>query len=425
MSRAGIRPGKQGTALGIFGAGNVGAAVTKFVAPFVLVAYGWQTVAQVWALAIAADGRRLLVLRPRTIRSSRARRAAARSRPAPGCELEPLKNIQVWRFSLYYFFVFGAFVALALWLPHYLIDVYGVDIKTAGMIGGDVLAPGQRVPRLWRPSVRPLRRAPRDVLDLPGRGRLHLRAVLSADRLRRADGISGTDRASTSKWGSCRSSSRCSCSASSWRSARPPSTSTSRSTIPNNVGAVGGLVGMIGGLGGFVLPIAFGALIDLTGLWTSCFMLLFLLVVGRADLDARRDPADGARRRRRGAEEAARAAGNAGDPRAEQSARCPARCCTDWRPEDKAFWETNGPRDRAAQPLDLDPGAAAVLRGLAGLVGRRREAAVGRLQVHHRPSCSGSRRCRASPARRCASSIPSWCRSSAAGCGRRSRPGRC
>ena len=48
--------GKQGTALGIFGAGNVGAAVTKFVAPFVLVAYGWQTVAQVWAAGIAVMG---------------------------------------------------------------------------------------------------------------------------------------------------------------------------------------------------------------------------------------------------------------------------------------------------------------------------------------------------------------------------------
>ncbi len=47
---------------------------------------------------------------------------------------------------------------------------------------------------------------------------------------------------------------------------------------PENVGAVGGLVGMIGGLGGFVLPIAFGALNDLTGLWTSCFMFLLLLV---------------------------------------------------------------------------------------------------------------------------------------------------
>ena len=43
---------KQGTALGIFGAGNVGAAVTKFIAPFVLVAYGWQMVAQVWAAAL-------------------------------------------------------------------------------------------------------------------------------------------------------------------------------------------------------------------------------------------------------------------------------------------------------------------------------------------------------------------------------------
>ena len=44
------------------------------------------------------------------------------------------KNIQVWRFSLYYFFVFGAFVALALWLPRYLVGVYGLDIKTAGML---------------------------------------------------------------------------------------------------------------------------------------------------------------------------------------------------------------------------------------------------------------------------------------------------
>ena len=37
---------------------------------------------------------------------------------------------------------------------------------------------------------------------------------------------------------------------------------------------------MIGGLGGFVLPIAFGALNDLTGLWSSCFMLLFVIVAG-------------------------------------------------------------------------------------------------------------------------------------------------
>jgi NNP family nitrate/nitrite transporter-like MFS transporter len=47
---------------------------------------------------------------------------------------------------------------------------------------------------------------------------------------------------------------------------------------PQHVGAVGGVVGMIGGLGGFILPITFGALNDWLGVWTSCFMLLFVLV---------------------------------------------------------------------------------------------------------------------------------------------------
>ncbi len=47
---------------------------------------------------------------------------------------------------------------------------------------------------------------------------------------------------------------------------------------PDNVGAVGGVVGMVGGLGGFVLPIAFGLLKDATGLWSSCFLLLFAVV---------------------------------------------------------------------------------------------------------------------------------------------------
>ena len=45
-------PEKQGTALGIFGAGNVGSAVTKLLAPVVLVAFGWQAVAKIWALAL-------------------------------------------------------------------------------------------------------------------------------------------------------------------------------------------------------------------------------------------------------------------------------------------------------------------------------------------------------------------------------------
>ena len=62
-----------------------------------------------------------------------ARRKSGVKAPSLAKQFEPLKNLQVWRFSLYYFFVFGAFVALALWMPHYLIDVYGLDVRTAGM----------------------------------------------------------------------------------------------------------------------------------------------------------------------------------------------------------------------------------------------------------------------------------------------------
>jgi len=45
--------------------------------------------------------------------------------------------------------------------------------------------------------------------------------------------------------------------------------------FPDNIGAVSGVVGLAGGLGGFVLPILFGIALDLTGVRTSCFMLLY------------------------------------------------------------------------------------------------------------------------------------------------------
>ena len=47
---------------------------------------------------------------------------------------------------------------------------------------------------------------------------------------------------------------------------------------PGHVGSVGGIVGLIGGLGGFFLPITFGIMNDLIGIWTSCFMLLTILI---------------------------------------------------------------------------------------------------------------------------------------------------
>src|SRR6185312_9243536 len=102
---------------------------------------------------------------------------------------------------------------------------------------------------------------------------------------------------------------------------------------PGHVGPVGGVVGMIGGLGGFVLPIAFGLMNDLTGLWTSCFMLLFLVVsvnllwMHTAILRMERD-----------------AAGADARYLPELQTVGHGHTLADWNPEDTGFWANAGRR---------------------------------------------------------------------------------
>src|SRR5690625_628094 len=132
---------RQGLALGIFGAGNVGSAVTTFVAPFVMVAFGWQAVAQIWAAGLAAIAIAFFLLTKEDPEQQRRQQQGDRA-PSVLEQIEVLRNPQVWRFSVYYFFVFGAFVALALWLPSYLVDVYRLDIKTAGVLAAFFSVPG-------------------------------------------------------------------------------------------------------------------------------------------------------------------------------------------------------------------------------------------------------------------------------------------
>ena len=268
---------KQGTALGIFGAGNVGAAVTKFIAPFVMVAYGWQVTAQVWAVAIAVMGI-VFWFTTKEDPVSQERRAKGERPRSAWLELEPLKNVQVWRFALYYFFAFGAFVALALWLPRYLIGVYGLDITTAGMIGAAYSVPAS-VFRIYGGVLSDRYGARRVMYWMFGVSVLITFILAYPPTTYTIQGIKGPI---------------------TFHMATGVVTFTALIFVlgffmslgkaavykhipvyyPKNVGAVGGLVGMIGGLGGFVLPIAFGLLNDLTGIWTSCFMLLFLIAAG-------------------------------------------------------------------------------------------------------------------------------------------------
>lgn len=267
--------GHQGTALGIFGVGNIGAAITKFVAPFVMVAYGWHGVAHIWAAALAVMAIVFYVFAKDDPVLVARRRSGARA-PSTAEQFASLANLQVWRFSLYYFFVFGAFVALALWMPHYLVEVYGLDIRAAGMAAAAFSFSAS----LFRAYGGRLsdRVGARTVMYWCFGFSLILLLMLS---------YPPTDYVIAGKNGPIAFSTQMGV----WPFVMTLFVlgffmSLGKAAVfkhipvyyPDRVGAVGGLVGMIGGLGGFALPIAFGALLDLTGIYTSCFALLFALV---------------------------------------------------------------------------------------------------------------------------------------------------
>jgi NNP family nitrate/nitrite transporter-like MFS transporter len=125
--------GKQGTALGIFGAGNAGAALTGLGAPHVLnylTNHGenleaWRTLPKLYALVLLLMGIAFLLFADtRTPPGSATKTLSQR--------LEPLRHSKVWRFGLYYFFVFGGFVALAQWLIPYYVNAYSMTVAWAG-----------------------------------------------------------------------------------------------------------------------------------------------------------------------------------------------------------------------------------------------------------------------------------------------------
>lgn len=118
-------PERQGFALGIYGAGNVGQSVAAFAAPFIAKAYGvkWGF----WTFGIALSIWLILFM------------AAAKNAPGRGpakplrSVLTPLKDSRSWLLCLYYFLTFGGFVAMAIYLPIFLSEIFGLTPQMAGI----------------------------------------------------------------------------------------------------------------------------------------------------------------------------------------------------------------------------------------------------------------------------------------------------
>lgn len=255
-------PKQHGFAMGLFGAGNVGASLTKFVGPVLitlvpasgllggLVPGGWRFVPFLYSLLLL--GMTLVMWRLAPLPDHK---------PAHGRSFRemnrPLREIRVWRFSLYYTVVFGAYVALSVWLPKYYVDVYGLPLATAALVttpfilASSLLRPfggwlsDRYGPRKVTYAVFILGALCALVLFVPVNVYLFTAFVLLI-------GITqGIGKASTIKY--------------------------IPEYYPKDVGVVVGLVGALAALGGFFMPPLFAYLKQWTGQPQSMFWVLFAL----------------------------------------------------------------------------------------------------------------------------------------------------
>ena len=327
---------KQGTAMGIFGAGNAGAAVTNLVAPLIVVAFGWRTVPQVYSIAMLVMA---VIFWFFTFPDPKhAARSRSKQHVSLADQLAPLTEARVWRFGLAYYFVFGGFVALALWLPKYYIGEYGLDLKTAAFISmfftlpsGVIRALGGWVSDRWGGHTVTwwvfwvciaclfFLSYPATTLTVHGiKGDFSIRiavgVVLFTVLVFIVGMAQGIGKASV------------------YRSLAD--------YYPDNMGSVGGLVGVIGGLGGFTLPIMFGIAADATQVRSSTFMLMYAVLAGVMIWTW------AAARSERAAilEKDTRLRDQMVQEHLLEARAAAGSWLLNWRPDDEAFWKASGRR---------------------------------------------------------------------------------
>ncbi len=125
---------QQGTALGIYGMGNIGQSIAVFGAPVLFATTGdWRVPFWVFGIAAGVFGLIFLWL----ARNATVKAPAKKFGEYFGIfKREPI----AWVLSLFYFLTFGGFVALGIYLPTLLKDIFGLRPTDAGArVAGFVL----------------------------------------------------------------------------------------------------------------------------------------------------------------------------------------------------------------------------------------------------------------------------------------------
>jgi len=262
---------QQGFAMGVFGAGNSGAAVNKFVAPVILVAAGWAIVPQVYAA---------IMLGTAVVFWLGSAHDPAHVVPASKGgfkeQLKALKDPRVLKYCQYYSIVFGGYVGLSLWMVQYYVGEYGLDIRVAALLAACFSLPGGVLRAIggWLSDKHGAHQVTWWVLWVSWICLFLLSYPQTDFTIQTVNGPQTfhiglnvyTFTAIMAVLGVA------------WAFGKASVFKYISNDYADNIGAISGIVGLAGGMGGFVLPIMFGYLLDLTGVRSSAFMLLYGVV---------------------------------------------------------------------------------------------------------------------------------------------------
>jgi NNP family nitrate/nitrite transporter-like MFS transporter len=253
--------------MGIFGAGNAGAAVTKFVAPSLVIAYGWQMVPKVYAISMVI----VLILYWMFTYEDPSHKVS--SNVTIKDQLAILQDQKIWKYMQYYSLVFGGFVALSLWMTKYYINEYGFELTTAALMASIFVLPSGVIRALggWFSDKYGAYKVTWWVMWVSVVCLFFMSYPQTALIVQTTNGEAMFD-ISLNIWvftallfvlGIA------------WGFGKASVFKFLSDEYPENIGVASGIVGLAGGLGGFLLPIMFGVLIDFTHINSVIFMLLY------------------------------------------------------------------------------------------------------------------------------------------------------
>ena len=333
----------QGRALGIFGMGNAGAAITTFMAPSLLNEFSIDDPQNGWKMLPVIYGIALLVIGVIFLLFTKNKKNENQTKSVPQM-LQSLKSTRVWRFGAYYFLVFGCFVAYSQWLLPNFMNVYQTSLVMGGMFATMFSLPsgvirafggflsdkfGARKVMYWvlgsSVILSALLMIPKMDITTSGPGVMATKkGIITAVsntlvkvgekefpiNLKIDKPIENTIFPTRNSWQEvvvnqnqevkkkeliAKGVTAIHFSANmwvylilviligiSWGIGKAAVYKHIPEYFPTEVGVVGGMVGMIGGLGGFFGPIIFGYLLTTTGIWSSSW--IFILVFSAACL---------------------------------------------------------------------------------------------------------------------------------------------